>query len=413
MLACIPVPLHQIEFACEITDDFFERFSDYAARNPSRILLGKKALPGRDDPKPVRRGSLKDVHDIAPASPIAGMERRGRRISLKDDPDIAPASPIAGLERRGSRTSWTSSGSTRNMLLLGNSAPERPAGFSPEAQYNFNLSAESYAFAVFTHPTGFNSGKVFCFASDSRETCSSWIAYINESVPLEVKRVQEANRLKRVRERVKNFVGSDPCQLFIVIIICTSFGIVIAETQMSEQVIKQNQVTLNIIEFVIILIFTMELVLNVISGIELGGWLYFDAIIVGGCWLEYATKSIPAMKHLRILRGLRIMRALGRFKTLRTLIGAITSSILPVCQASLILFTVIAVYSTIGVELFRDKSEDFVDFVHAFHILFAFIALGEWDKDVLWPFDPKTGEPDGVILVYTYSYVCIVILVWT
>lgn len=92
------------------------------------------------------------------------------------------------------------------------------------------------------------------------------------------------------------------------------------------------------------------------------------------------------------------------------MVTAIAESLLPVAQASVIVFVVVAIYSTLGVNMFRHKSEGFKDFVHAYHFLFSFIALGEWDSEVLWPFD-EDDRIDPLIILYTYSYVCVVLLV--
>jgi len=129
------------------------------------------------------------------------------------------------------------------------------------------------------------------------------------------------------------------------------------------------------------------------------------------CKLPADTCISLALKDLICsCRTFRIIRAFGRFKRLRILVTAIAESLLPVAQASVIVFVVVAIYSTLGVNMFRHKSEGFKDFVHAYHFLFSFIALGEWDSEVLWPFD-EDDRIDPLIILYTYSYVCVVLLV--
>ena len=83
---------------------------------------------------------------------------------------------------------------------------------------------------------------------------------------------------------------------------------------------------------------------------------WFDLTIITVSLIQLGLSELPGVKHLRILRTFRVIRIFGRLRQLRSIIHAIVSSIIPVTQAFIIGIIVIAIYCTLGVEIFGEKA---------------------------------------------------------
>ena len=68
--------------------------------------------------------------------------------------------------------------------------------------------------------------------------------------------------------------------------------------------------------------------------------------------------NLPGISVLRLLRTFRVLRLFNRLRSLRVLINALASSLLPVGNAFLMVVLVYVVYAILGVQLFSQKSPE-------------------------------------------------------
>ncbi|KAJ1474801.1 hypothetical protein T484DRAFT_1830971 [Baffinella frigidus] len=74
------------------------------------------------------------------------------------------------------------------------------------------------------------------------------------------------------------------------------------------------------------------------------------------------------------MRAFRVMRLFGRLQSLRQIINSLTSSIVPVMNAFLIMFLVMAIYAILGVSFFKELAND--AFLFMFLVLAIYAILG-------------------------------------
>ncbi len=93
-------------------------------------------------------------------------------------------------------------------------------------------------------------------------------------------------------------------------------------------------------------IFTVELLINMFANwfkrFVLDGWNQLDFIVVSLSLVALGPVSMP-INVIRVMRAFRVIRLFGRLKSLKNIVGALTSSILPVMNAFLILLIVASI----------------------------------------------------------------------
>ncbi len=60
--------------------------------------------------------------------------------------------------------------------------------------------------------------------------------------------------------------------------------------------------------------------------------------------VSLGVSNVPGISFLRLMRAFRVLRLFGRLRSLRQIINALTSAILPVCNAFLIMGLVTCLY---------------------------------------------------------------------
>ena len=86
--------------------------------------------------------------------------------------------------------------------------------------------------------------------------------------------------------------------------------------------------------------FTIELAINMYAHLLWdfleNGWSLFDFLIVSICLLGLVYPALANISVFRLMRAFRVIRIFGRLKSVRSIINALTASIVPVCNASLL-----------------------------------------------------------------------------
>ena len=136
------------------------------------------------------------------------------------------------------------------------------------------------------------------------------------------------------------------------------------------------------------------------------------AVIVDRIMRNQCEECAPPMPGpLRVLRILRVFRAFVRLRELRKIILGVLASVIPLCNAVLLAFLILSIFSIFAVELFQEQAPyHFGNFVKAFYTLFS-VALGRWPDDKLIPFDKEDGSTNWNTVIFFYVYVIVQIIV--
>ena len=159
------------------------------------------------------------------------------------------------------------------------------------------------------------------------------------------------------------------------------------------------EMTFFFIDAVITSLFTLELIMNIFCHshnfvadflCSVSNW--FDALIVLASLSNViffllmdagSVSPIPNAKLFRMIRLGRVVRLFSQFKSLQKLINAVSSAILPVCNAFLLLLIIAAVYAILGTYFFRDKQPlYFRDFLTSLFTMFQVLSGDSWASNV-------------------------------
>ena len=195
-----------------------------------------------------------------------------------------------------------------------------------------------------------------------------------------------------------------------------SFLCEMAETQLlPEPGTKLEQVFLDI-DLATTALFTIELVLNIFAHSEnrchnfvnqYNNWfdIFIVAISLFNAIFAAAGNSIPGAKVFRLLRLGRVLRVFTAFEGLQKLVSAISAALIPVCNAFLMLFIIIAVYAVLGTNFFRKRNPDyFGQFSVSLYTMFQILAEGiAISREVF-----QEGKTETDVAFFFVSYILIV-----
>lgn len=168
---------------------------------------------------------------------------------------------------------------------------------------------------------------------------------------------------------------------FIFFLILLSAVVIGLETY--PRFFEQYKVVLSLIDQIIIILFTIEIALKIISNGK-RPWIYFsdpwnvfDFLIVVICLIPSGDTHYFAV--FRILRILRILRMITVFPKLKLIIGALLKSIPSMGYVIMLIGILFYVYGIVGVFVFgKTDPTHFGDLHHAFVTLFKVLTLEGW-----------------------------------
>ena len=209
------------------------------------------------------------------------------------------------------------------------------------------------------------------------------------------------------RERCKAVFHNTLFQLAVGLLIVLAFCLDLAEAQLLPAPGSGLERVFVVLDAITTGLFTVELAMNAFAHSKNrfkeflsrpSNW--FDtAIVVQSlvtvCLLAAGVISAPSAKMLRLMRLGRVVRLFRSLESLQKLINAITSSILPVCNAFLILVIVAAVYAVLGTQLFRHRAPKyFGDFLTSLFTMFQILSGDSWASAVARSFSsPPSHSP--------------------
>ncbi|RMX45224.1 hypothetical protein pdam_00020953 [Pocillopora damicornis] len=219
---------------------------------------------------------------------------------------------------------------------------------------------------------------------------------------------------KPMRKRMR---AAAECATFDVVII----GIILLNTIVLALyhygIEKSFENVLDLCNMVFTIIFVVEMIWKLIAFGPLtyvkSRWNIFDAIIVIASVAGYLTESGGSFSIFRSLRLFRVLNLAQSWKTMNKLVSAITKSVGPVGNITLILGVIIYIFAVVGMRVFGDAyTEDkfgnygiprwnFNDFWHAFMMVFR-VLCGEWIEP-LW--DCMRATSPLALLVFLPAFV--------
>jgi hypothetical protein len=94
---------------------------------------------------------------------------------------------------------------------------------------------------------------------------------------------------------------------------------------------------------------------------------------------SFGSSDSDGIKSIRLVRVARAVRLVGRFRSLRAILDALTQSIFPVLSASIVCVMTMSIFAILGVEFFKDSSPtyfgDFGDYVIYAPVCLPFLCL--------------------------------------
>ena len=139
------------------------------------------------------------------------------------------------------------------------------------------------------------------------------------------------------------------------------------------------------IDYLVLLIFTGEIVLKVVAlGVHplmyfKDGWNVFDFLIVAGSWVPGSGGGIVMLRLLRLLRVLKLVK---RFPQLAVIINALLNGFSSIGWIAVVLFLFFYVYAILGMLIFSQSDPWHFTYLHrAFITLFKGITLDNWSSD--------------------------------
>ena len=203
----------------------------------------------------------------------------------------------------------------------------------------------------------------------------------------------EKSILDLLKKRTSRVYYHDFVQGMFALTILANFLINIIETCLTDEYLRQKGVKdgLWISDMVFTIIFTMELVLNMLCNwffpFWKDGWNIFDFITVLFSVVALVEINLPS--ELNVLRSIKVFRAARLFaksKDLKKIMNGILASLAPVLNTVFIFLLVTAMFAVIGKQLFyKDYPENFFNFSVAMFSMYQVASGDGWAGDIARP----------------------------
>ncbi len=188
-------------------------------------------------------------------------------------------------------------------------------------------------------------------------------------------------------------------QMFIILVICVAGMLVGIQTYPSaitstggtcapEGSDECDGGILKTIDWIILIVFTFEVVLKVIAEhsqpwlyFTTSGWNLFDFFIVAMCYMPFAGRAVAVLRLLRLLRVLKLVKQLPQ---LQMIVLGLLKGLGSIGYISLLLGLVFYLWGVLGIILFRDNDPwHFSTLDIAMLSLFRCSTLEDW-TDVMY-----------------------------
>ena len=279
---------------------------------------------------------------------------------------------------------------------------------------------------------GHNAGKTYIHhvpESDAQAWLEALTSAVHKAKAIALKKALELkyghSKYSMARAKSQIIYESEGFQMLTAFFILCAFALDICEAQLLPVPGSRSSLDFFILDAILTALFTLELMLNIFAHSNNGfepfyskGTNWFDAmiVIISVCNI-IVTASGGEIPNAKLLRLLRLGRAVKLFKTLKDLNRLITSvskAVVPVCNAFLILFIIAAIYAILGTNFFSEQSpEFFLNFKTSLFTMFQVLSGDGWSDLArgLFPRDETdtTGirKTDSNVAFFFVSYMLI------
>ncbi len=181
-------------------------------------------------------------------------------------------------------------------------------------------------------------------------------------------------------QALRNIADAHWFQNFITIVILAAGVLVGIETY--QGFAERHHVIMDLLDKIVLTIFVLEVLIKM--GAEgrkpwkyfNDPWNVFDFIIVAACFLPVGTQYVMVLRLARLLRVLKLVRALPK---LQVLVGALLKSIPSMAYVSLLLLLLFYVFAVAGTFMFSDNDPiHFGNLQISMLSLFRAVTLEDW-----------------------------------
>ena len=284
--------------------------------------------------------------------------------------------------------------------------------FVDEKRAAFAYSLDTVSFALFTQPHGYFRGRVFVFQCESRATAEQWTELITRVLcQRKDDQTVKISAIGIARRRVRWLYVGEKCQIVIALIIGSNFVVNMAETQLIKRMTPEANSIFENVDLGYTIFFTVELMINMFGTLPLDffrePWNYFDSFVVAislsalvlillpgsfsrkfrlsafvliylsehNHWCSQVVPEMPGVTVIRMMRSFRVFRLFQRVKSLRSIMGALTKSLIPMSNAFAIVCLVTAIYAIIFASFFEEiEPELFGSFFASLFTLFQVLV---------------------------------------
>lgn len=175
---------------------------------------------------------------------------------------------------------------------------------------------------------------------------------------------------QRAQMAAQELYASTVMQSCVALLIVANFVVRIVDVEMLPEPGTEYSNTLEQVDFMFTLVFAAELLINMfanwtfmdncfVPGFFLDGWNIFDFFVVSISILSLLLQDVPGISILRLMRVFRVLRLFPRLQSLRMIINALTSAILPCANAFMVLLLFTCIYAVVAVTLFKVRLAPF------------------------------------------------------
>ncbi len=185
---------------------------------------------------------------------------------------------------------------------------------------------------------------------------------------------------------------ADSSRFNIFILLTIIFAGVLVGIQTYERQITHIAHILDQLDFIILLIFTVEVFVKVFAegtkplNYFKDPWNIFDFSIVAVCYLAFVTPDLDAsfIAVLRLARILRVFKLVTAIPKLQILVGALLRSIPSMGYVGVLLFLLFYIYAAMAVFVYGDNDPVHFENLHlAMLSLFRVVTLEDW-TDIMY-----------------------------
>jgi voltage-gated sodium channel len=273
-------------------------------------------------------------------------------------------------------------------------------------------SSVTYGFNIKCLENGHNSGRVYTFRQSSKALNSTWVALL-KTATRQAKQAALGSHVSRARSQVRRLYASTAAQSFFAIIIFGAFVVSLVDTELHPAVGSDLHDAFNKLEYVFAIVFAVELCVNMFGSwfwdFISSAWNIFDLLVVVISVLGLVVKSIPVISLVRLIRVFRVVKLIRWNPSLRHLIDALVSSIVPVINALVIFLLFTGIYAVICTKLYGQEHAEYFGTVSCSLFTLIQMASGDaWYSQVGRSILTANGVVDKWASIFFASYTMVV-----